>query len=425
MDTSTHHLVTPIEAEALLGKKYFYRQKIYRLGETKRIVAFNLRGQACFLGSHILKAAFKDLELKIAIKFPEIDVSSLQIFFDPQGKKIIVDGLFGKGVSVKTDEETEDDLLKKIEGVMEFISADSEDVLQESLSEEERSPGGDKKEASLVRSLPEEIIWVKVDVGNIKGVEIKSFILISLPSVANFIGVRNDHFIQWISKTTFADFILSAHPKQLQGTQIGVPWKRGIVSGFVSLVPFEFLPEIIIAFRQSNRTVQYPEKANLLYNLAQSTLEAVGLAMSGNKDKAAEELARVGKGLGLSVADQIIGVFKQYESRDFQIETNKQYNSKVKAIGADYAITTGVLTVGITDRTVSRWKAFGSSRNLAKTITSSSREVMRKLSPADGVGMAFGEKHYIKDPNVNEAIHTGRQGKDFFQRLKNVGLLEG
>ena len=49
---------------------------------------------------------------------------------------------------------------------------------------------------------------------------------------------------------------------------------------------------------------------------------------------------------------------------------------------------------------------------------------MRQVSPGDGVGMVFGEKHYIKEPKVNEAIKTGKQGKSFYERLKKVGLLE-
>jgi hypothetical protein len=161
----------------------------------------------------------------------------------------------------------------------------------------------------------------------------------------------------------------------------------------------------------------------MLYSLAKTTLEAVGIAISGDKDKAAEELARVGQGLGLTAADQIIGVFKQYESRDFQVQTTKLFASKVKSLKMNYATTIGTLTLGITSKYPSQWQSLGASRRLPKTITSSGREVMRQLSPGDSVGMAFGEKHFINDPKINEAIVTGKQGKDFYERLKKVGLL--
>lgn len=49
---------------------------------------------------------------------------------------------------------------------------------------------------------------------------------------------------------------------------------------------------------------------------------------------------------------------------------------------------------------------------------------MRTLHPEDSVCMTFGEKHYIKDPNVREAVKTGKQGKEFYLRLKHVGLLD-
>ncbi len=162
----------------------------------------------------------------------------------------------------------------------------------------------------------------------------------------------------------------------------------------------------------------------MLYSLAQNVLSAVGIAISGNKDEASQVLAQVGQGLGLSVADQIIGIFKQYESRDFQVQTNKEFKSKVKEIGEDYAVITGKLTLGITGRRASHWRELGRQKRLPSKIYQSSREVMRELQPEDGVGMTFGEKHYIKEPNLKEAENTGRQGKQFYSRLKKVGLLD-
>ena len=158
--------------------------------------------------------------------------------------------------------------------------------------------------------------------------------------------------------------------------------------------------------------------------MSKSTLEAVGLAVSGNKDKAAEELAKVGQGLGLNAADQVIAIFKQYESKDYQVETNKKFRGKVYSLGGNYAIITGAITLGVTDRYPHQWVALGASRGLPASLRKTGREVMRQLYPGDSVGMTFAEKHYIKKPDVKQASETGKQGREFYNRLKKVGLLE-
>lgn len=276
----------------------------------------------------------------------------------------------------------------------------------------------------VVKDLPEEIRWVRTDETTILDIEVKSSILISLPSIAGFIGVRTDNFVKWLDKSTFSTRILSCHYKHIESTPNEVPWRKGLISGLTAFIPFELLPEIIVAIRQSDFAPEFPEKVQMLYELSQTTLKAVGLAMSGDKEKASQELALVGKGLGLNIADQIIGIFKQYETRDYQVLTNKEFNSKVKAQGLDYATVTGTLTFGVTQRTVANWKALGKQKKLPSKLRTTGREVMRQVSPGDGVGMVFGEKHYIKEPKVNEAIKTGKQGKSFYERLKKVGLLE-
>lgn len=431
------HLYTAVEAENKFGLKFFYRQKIYRLAERKVIPSFVKDKDLCFIGSDILKGFTKELELKIEGKFPMLDISRLQIFFDlVNGKRIVVDGLFGKSISINTDLETEEDLLRKLRTIIEWMESNSKPVrvekVEQNINQEDAATPESQIEAENnsavtkipIEVLPEEIFWIKIDTGVIGNVEVKSFILISLPSVAQFIGIRTDSFLEWIAASTFKAYILSAHYKQFQGTAKHVPWKKGIIKGLTSFIPFELLPEIIIAFKQSGRNISYPEKADMLYKLATTTLTAVGLAISGNKDKAAQVLAQVGKGLGLSVADQIIGIFKQYESRDFQIQTNKEFFSKVKDIGLDYAVAAGTMTLGITGKRVYHWMALGKVRKLPSKLRTSSREIMRQISPSDGVGMTFGEKHFSKDPNINEAISTGKQGKEFYERLKKVGLLD-
>jgi len=429
MSNLLHHLYTAGEIENFLGKKYFYRQRVYRLSKVRKLVEFNRGELSVYMGSHVVSAFLKELELRIQDRFPEINISKLRIFYDVTNeKRIVVDGLFGHGISVDTDKENEDDLLNKIENIIEWIGNDPKIEVEPIAVAEERETlqdrESDNENDELTEVLPEEIQWVRIDTGIIEGIEIKSYILISLPSIAQFVGVRTDNFIQWISGTTFFDSILSAHYKQIQGTENSVPWKKGVVTGLTPFVPFELLPEIIVSLRQSRNTPAYLEKAEMLYNLAKTTLGAVGLAVSGNKDKAAEELAKVGFGLGLNAADQIIGLFKQYESRDFQVQTTKEFQSKIKSLKLDYATTTGTLTLGITGRYPSQWKLLGTVRKLPKVISNSGREVMRKLQPSESVGMAFGEKSFIKDPNMKEAIETGIQGKNFYERLKKVGLLD-
>ena len=87
------------------------------------------------------------------------------------------------------------------------------------------------EEYGLTKVLPEEITWVRLDIGVIEGVEVKSYILMSLPSIAQFLGIRTDQFIEWIAKTTFSKFVLSAHPRQLYDTEISVSWKKGVSFG--------------------------------------------------------------------------------------------------------------------------------------------------------------------------------------------------
>lgn len=421
--------MTASEIEEALGSKYFYRQRIYRLAESGAITAFERKETTVFLGNLVLKAFLKDLSEKIKQRFPEINIEKLSIFYDPSDKRrIVVDGLFGKGISVDTDKETEEDLLKKIASIIEWMQAEPikdlevvEETDEDDLIIEEVLPA---EVATGAPILPEEISWVKVPEEMIEGVSVKSGMLVSLASVAQFVGVRPDKMTEWLWQTTLKDSVLSAHHRQIHKPEISVLWEKGLVSAKTPYLPFELVPEMLVAFKQSGRSVSYPQKAEMLYEMARSTLEAVGLAVSGNRDKAAEELASIGKKLGLTVADQIVGIFKQYEDREFQISTTKEFASHVKKNGEEYAVITGRLTLGITERSAAQWKMYGASRNLPKTMLSSGREVMRQLSPKDSVGMAFGEQHYIKDPNMAEAITTGKQGKEFYQRLKKVGLLD-
>lgn len=424
-------LLTPTEVEAEFGKKYFYRQRIYRLEKSQKLVAFNFRGQTCFMGHKVLDVCLKDLRAKLMLAFPHIQWDEAKIFYDNiTGKRIIVDGLFGKSVVINTDQETEEDLIAKISHISEWLLAESSPVDDLVPPASIEAASATKKEVTVSPSpkgnlvLPEEIMWVQLTVNELEGVEVKSMVLVSLSSVANFIGIATDKLTDWVQRSTFRDHLLSIHPKKINGPGKPGPWERGPVRGNSTFLPFELLPELVVASKQSNLKHKYPAKADMLYNLARTTLEAVGLAVAGNKEEAAKQLAHVGQGLGLDVADQIIGIFKQYESRDYQVQTTKEFYSKVNRIGQDFAQVSGKLTFGITQESTSSWKAKGTANRLPARISNSSREVMRELSPANGVGMTFGEKDFTINTDLEQAISTGKQGKDFYSRLKRVGLLD-
>jgi hypothetical protein len=437
MAANTYELLSAPELEESLGPKYFYRQKIYRLAEGQRIRRYRFREQTCFMSSEVVKAFLEDLERALTVQHPDIDHAKIEILYDPDARRVVVDGLFEKGVAVDAVKETQEDLLSKVAHIKEWTSGVTYS------GESSGDSGGVTPQAqevtpdeSLVPStLPTELAWVKLDVGEIKGVEVKSLILISLPSLAQFVGLRTDSFSRWVATSTFADSVLSAHYRHFQSqadsehppaqlTQDGGSWRKGFAPGYVSLLPLEVVPELLVAIRQSQFRPRFPQKAEMLYRIAKTALEAVGLALGGDKARAADELALVGQGLGLSEADQIIAIFRQHANRDFQIKTNKEFRGKVKAVKADYAITTGKITLGVTGRTAADWQTIGSSKNLPAKYRTTGREVMRQVSPADSVGLTFAESHYIKVPEVAEAIETGKQGKSFYQRLKDVGLLE-
>lgn len=429
-------LMTAVEAEDELGGKYFYRQKTYRYHEAKKLHAFDYHGKQCFLPKMLIKPYIEDLKKKLDRQFPELTYS--EVFYDDRTRRMVVDGIFGRYVAVNTDQENEEDLLKKIANLKEWfleqgeslsdvpeVQSDDKKLVTVSSLEEDENELVAMDTLSPAAQFPDGIMFVRVDTPSIEGVEVKSLVLISLPSIAKFIGVKSDAFSEWIGVTTFADFILSIHHKQIHSPEISGLWKKGIQKTLTPFLPLELIPELLIAFRQSGRTPAYPARAEQLYQLASDTLEAVGLAISGDKIKAAKELAKVSEGLGISAADQVIEIFKQYESRPFQVDTNRSFRGKVMNEGRDIKVITGEITIGVTGRWPSQWLADGVKHQLPSKKRASGREVMRTISPADSVGITFSESHYLKDSSdMKEVIKTGQQGKDFYSRLKDVGLLD-
>jgi hypothetical protein len=426
-----YKLMTAVELEAELGAKYFYRQRTYRFQKAGKIRAFALRGQQCFLPNKVVEAYINELKARIYSTVPEL--KNANVFYDnsAEPKRMVADGIFGRYVAVETDKENEEDLIKKLLGIKEWIMSEPEavvEVLDEPVNVEgaiEQAIGPTRSPKVPAGVFPSEIRLVEVKTDVVAGVEVKSYFLFSLPSIADFIGVRSDAFSKWVQGTSFKKFVVSIHNRKLDGPQISGPFVKGFEKGFTPLLPFELVPELLVAFKQSGRTPDYPARAEQLYNLASSTLEAVGLAISGNSDKAASELAKVSEGLGISTAEQVVALFKRYESRNFQVNENKRFHSKIKAVGDRYDIVTSDITVGVTGMTPNAWKDYGKDQKLPYKHRVSSREVMRHTKPEESVGITFSESHYIKNhSDMEEVIETGLQGKLFYKRLKDVGLLD-
>jgi|GEM_PF-2557881 len=424
-------LMTALEAEEELGKKYFYRQRTYRYNESGVLKAFKFRSRQCFLPHMLIAAYLEDLKEKLTSRFPHIE--GYQVLYDETTRRVVIDGVFGRYIHADTDAETEEDLLVKFKNIVEWMAAqppatkvDNNEVVAEFDGETSKQVDGMTGLSTVEESpFPTDIKYMRVTAPDVAGVEVKSFILISLPSVADFIGVRSDNFSRWVQQGGFNGFVVSAYPKQIQDTQNRVPWIKGSAKGAVSFMPLELIPEILIALRHSSISPSFPARAEQLYQLASSTLEAVGLAISGDKSKAAAELARVSEGLGITAADQVIEIFKRYESRPFQVETTRKFAAKVLAQEKDLPKITGEITIGVTGMYPNAWLAKGTTKKLPAKQRTSGREVMRTLDPGASVGMTFSESHYIKDSsNMEEVIKTGKQGKSFYDRLKSVGLLD-
>ena len=425
-------LMTAVEAEDELGKKYFYRQKTYRYHEAGRLHAFAYHGKQCFVPTRLMKPYLEDLQIKLDERFPALKYR--QVYYDDVTRRMIVDGIFGRFVAVQTDIENEEDLLKKIAALQEWFLAEGgiPESVEES-NEPEVAPVAQSKAAdadmpatpSALPAFPDSISFVQVDTQVIEGVTVKSRVLISLPSIAKYVGVETDYVSEWVNSSTFIDHVLSLHHKQIHNPDISGLWKKGIQKPLTPFLPLELVPEFIVAFRQSGRTPSFPGRAEQLYQLAKNTLEAVGIAIAGDTKQAAKELAKVSESLGITAADQVIEIFKRYESRPFQVQTTKAFIGKVMSEKKDIKSVTGEITLGVTDRYPAQWLMDGKRRNLPSKLRTSGREAMRAISPADSVGVTFSENHYVKDSsNMKEVIETGRQGKIFYQRLKDVGLLD-
>ena len=110
------NLYTAQELEELLGRKYFYRQGIYRLAEDGKISSFQVSGVLYFSSQEVATAILERLANRIRNRYPWIRFPLRVKFDENQGKVITVYGFpNGKKIITDTVKETEEDLLNKIE----------------------------------------------------------------------------------------------------------------------------------------------------------------------------------------------------------------------------------------------------------------------------------------------------------------------
>jgi len=109
-------LLTALEIEELLGRKYFYRQGIYRMAQEGLISSFEVSGVYYFSPEEVTTKALQRLAHRISYRFPWLTTSSLRVKYDEEiGKEITVYGFRdGSAVRANTEEETEEDLLDKV-----------------------------------------------------------------------------------------------------------------------------------------------------------------------------------------------------------------------------------------------------------------------------------------------------------------------
>ncbi|MDP2671782.1 MAG: helix-turn-helix domain-containing protein [bacterium] len=116
------NLYTAQELEELLGKKYFYRQGIYRLAEDGKINSYQVSGVLYFSRAELTLAALNKLVERIRYRYPWVTRFPLKVR-DTDSKEIIVYGFpDGREIAADTESETEEDLLNKLEILREEVT---------------------------------------------------------------------------------------------------------------------------------------------------------------------------------------------------------------------------------------------------------------------------------------------------------------
>ncbi len=117
------NLYTAQELEELLGKKYFYRQGIYRLAEDGKINSYQVGGVLYFSSDELVLAALNKLVERIRYRYSWLSKFPLRIKNSEENKELIVYGFSdGREITADTESETEEDLLNKIEDLREEVT---------------------------------------------------------------------------------------------------------------------------------------------------------------------------------------------------------------------------------------------------------------------------------------------------------------
>lgn len=115
-------LYTAQEVEELLGKKYFYRQGIYRLAEDGKINSYQVDGVLYFSRDELILAALNKLVERIRYRYPWLHRFPLKVKTS-ENKELMVYGFpDGREITADTESETEEDLLNKIESLREEVT---------------------------------------------------------------------------------------------------------------------------------------------------------------------------------------------------------------------------------------------------------------------------------------------------------------
>jgi hypothetical protein len=115
MDTSAT-LYTAQELEERLGRKYFYRQSIYRMAEDRKISSYRVGTVTYFSTQEVVLAVLERLAQRIRNRYHWLNTANLRIRYDETKEKVIT--IYGfrndAKITVDTQTEAEEDLLNKI-----------------------------------------------------------------------------------------------------------------------------------------------------------------------------------------------------------------------------------------------------------------------------------------------------------------------
>lgn len=116
------NLYTAQELEELLGRKYFYRQGIYRLSEDGKIKSYQVNGVLYLSHDELIIAVLNKLAERISYRYPWLIRFRLRIK-NTENKELVIYGFpDGREITANAESETEEDVLSKIESIREEVT---------------------------------------------------------------------------------------------------------------------------------------------------------------------------------------------------------------------------------------------------------------------------------------------------------------